>query len=69
MINSIKAKVTERLIDDLPIYCKINELGWDSTFTTLTGVPESKITAITVPQNQSQSTTAVLTGDTIINER
>lgn len=69
LINSIKAKVTERLIDDLPIYCKINELGWDSTFTTLTGVPESKITAITVPQNQSQSTTAVLTGDTIINER
>lgn len=69
LINDIKAKVTERLADNLPIYCKINELGWDSTFTTLTGVPERKVTAFSMPQNKPQSTTSILTGDLIINER
>ena len=53
----------------MPIYSRINELGWDSNFTSTSGVEVSAMSVIAKPEVGSQSTTSTLTGDLITYEQ
>ena len=68
LIDSIKEKVKQKLESQLPVHCKLHELGWDSTFNSLTGTVEKKSLVITEPEAESTSTTSTLTGGFVINE-
>lgn len=68
LINDIKAEVTSKIESELPVHCKINELGWDSKFTTLTGTVIGNSITLAAPQTQSSSTTPSSTTGTTTND-
>jgi len=68
-INAIKDEINLSLTSDqLPVLAKINEFGWDSSFTSTSGIEVSAKSVIIRPKTPSQSTTTTLTGDFITYE-